>query len=310
MRSIQSILVAGIFLILFIKYERVSGLSCFCGAAPCETPKCCDSGSYTTDACGCCPICAKGVDDTCGGPFRTAGNCDVGLSCVKKCSCKTEDGDECIFPFTFNETTYNRCTAVESVNNKTWCALEVDGNGVVIDGKWGDCDFSCPQEDYECDSTYFFNSLGRCLNKTEADSLMGRSSAGVQVEDGISDSDTAPSCKEISNVNQCRCSEDPLSPLTGSKTGKPCEPLSSNFGSEANGWCFLTNIQDPANPSKDCYEDVEWSETHGKFWSNMACESQTIQGRAGLNPEEGDDDYDQPTFEDGFIDSSEVIYDA
>ena len=35
------------------------GLSCFCGASPCESPACCKSGVYTLDACGCCQVCAK-----------------------------------------------------------------------------------------------------------------------------------------------------------------------------------------------------------------------------------------------------------
>ena len=38
-----------------------------------------------------------------------------------------------------------------------------------------------------------------------------------------------------------------------------------------NGWCFLENVVDPTNPTRDCYEDTQWSEVDGRFWSNQAC---------------------------------------
>ena len=47
-----------------------------------------------------------------------------------------------MFPFTFKGKTYLRCTADESVNAREWCATEVDAQGEVITGQWGDCDFS------------------------------------------------------------------------------------------------------------------------------------------------------------------------
>ena len=47
-----------------------------------------------------------------------------------------------MFPFTFKGKTYLRCTADESVNAKEWCATEVDAQGEVITGQWGDCDFN------------------------------------------------------------------------------------------------------------------------------------------------------------------------
>ena len=47
-----------------------------------------------------------------------------------------------MFPFTFKGKTYLRCTADESANAQEWCATEVDAEGEVITGQWGDCDFS------------------------------------------------------------------------------------------------------------------------------------------------------------------------
>ena len=33
----------------------------------------------------------------------------------------------------------------------------------------------------------------------------------------------------------------------------------------------MENIVDPENPTTDCYDDVQWSEVDGRFWSNVAC---------------------------------------
>ena len=60
-------------------------LSCSCGTSPCQTPVCCQSGSYTLDECGCCMTCAKAEQEVCGGPFRINGNCAAGLRCLRQC---------------------------------------------------------------------------------------------------------------------------------------------------------------------------------------------------------------------------------
>jgi len=40
-------------------------------------------------------------------------------------------------------------------------------------------------------------------------------------------------------------------------------------GSEpAYGWCFLENIEDPTDATKNCFPDALWSFTHGRFWSH------------------------------------------
>ena len=53
----------------------------------------------------------------------------------------TEEKDPkvCIFPFSFRGKSYNGCTADHSTNKVEWCATEVNAEGEVIDGKWGDC---------------------------------------------------------------------------------------------------------------------------------------------------------------------------
>jgi hypothetical protein len=34
------------------------------------------------------------------------------------------------------------------------------------------------------------------------------------------------------------------------------------------GWCFLENIEDPTDATKNCFTDALWSHTHGRFWSH------------------------------------------
>ena len=50
-----------------------------------------------------------------------------------------------MFPFTYKEKTYHKCTAEDSENGKAWCPTSVDDNGEVIQSHWGDCEPSCFQ---------------------------------------------------------------------------------------------------------------------------------------------------------------------
>ena len=60
---------------------------------------------------------------------------------------ENKDSRRCVFPFIYKGKKYNSCTAEASSNGKPWCATEVRGDGQVISGKWGDCDFtSCSGE--------------------------------------------------------------------------------------------------------------------------------------------------------------------
>ena len=92
-----------------------------CALSVCETPKCCESGSFVKvrimftdfheqenkfnslqDSCGCCDVCAKDVEARCGGPWNTAGVCKYEHSCYRSCDeCTTISGQKCIFPFTY-----------------------------------------------------------------------------------------------------------------------------------------------------------------------------------------------------------------
>ena len=51
---------------------------------------------------------------------------------------------DCVFPFTYQGKTYNKCTKDNSANGNSWCAYEVNHDGVAVNGKWGDCNPGCP----------------------------------------------------------------------------------------------------------------------------------------------------------------------
>ena len=66
-----------------------SAEGCLCHVIPrykCQDPpRCCESGYYTFDECGCCMTCAKAELQDCGGPSGAKGKCATGLSCLKTC---------------------------------------------------------------------------------------------------------------------------------------------------------------------------------------------------------------------------------
>ena len=62
-------------------------------------------------------------------------------------TCETETDQDCIFPFKFNGKTYENCTTDalnDSQDPEAWCATETDGDGIMVEGKFGECDLdSC-----------------------------------------------------------------------------------------------------------------------------------------------------------------------
>ena len=58
--------------------------------------------------------------------------------------CQTKGGEKCVFPFIYNETTYNGCAMDGLSRDHAWCATSVNDNGIV-DGHWGYCKAVCPR---------------------------------------------------------------------------------------------------------------------------------------------------------------------
>jgi len=253
-----------------------------CGFEPCQDPVCCDSGFLTTDACGCCAQCASSEGGSCGGPFGIEGSCGSGTRCLRSCAaCNTVSGAQCIFPFSYQGKTYTKCTTDNSDNNAPWCAVQVDNTGEVVNNKWEDCESEC-QYDF-CDDGFLFNEVGRCVNGSYAPGLLRtlqRDNVAAKLDEEFSsDQKTITTCPSIfrSPADQssfCRCSNGPLiRDLQGSIKGGCVPPVGGTFDApdlEA-GYCFLENIQDPANPTSNCYDDASWSEADGRFWSSAAC---------------------------------------
>lgn len=159
-----------------------AGLCCLCHVIPnyqCPPPPhCCESGQYTFDECGCCLTCAKSELQECGGPSGSKGRCAKGLACLKTCgncifvhhkiifstcfflpseACTTvgSNPEPCVFPFKYGGQTFNRCTSTDAAAGSVWCATQVDKNGEVIEGKWGDCNLGCPGASMEKELCFF-----------------------------------------------------------------------------------------------------------------------------------------------------------
>jgi len=54
---------------------------CTCNQLTCPTPENCSHGT-ALDQCGCCPVCARGVNEPCGAGAQGPGVCASGLQCV------------------------------------------------------------------------------------------------------------------------------------------------------------------------------------------------------------------------------------
>ncbi len=70
---------------------------------------------------------------------------------------KTSTKQACIFPFEFNQISFNGCTTMFDEKHKPWCATKVNvkGKGRAAEGFWGYCQEICP---------IFSLSLSVCLS--------------------------------------------------------------------------------------------------------------------------------------------------
>ena len=48
----------------------------------------------------------------------------------------------CVFPFNYKGKAYFKCTKDHSTNGVEWCATQVNKDGEVVTGQWGDCDLN------------------------------------------------------------------------------------------------------------------------------------------------------------------------
>jgi len=76
-------------------------------------------------------------------PFRWT--CEACLGTIAtKSQCTTTDGQACVFPFTWNGVTYNKCILGDEKFKTPWCSTRTDGLGDHVKGNYGDCSSQCP----------------------------------------------------------------------------------------------------------------------------------------------------------------------
>jgi len=238
-------------------------LSCLpCEEVECEeTPSCCKSGFYTKDVCGCCNVCAKAENEECGGPWNIAGMCGSGTRCVRQCECKTiKSGKDCIFPFKYKGTTYNKCTKAGSENGQPWCATRVDADGTVVRNFWEDCEEGCPGTSFECSVEDLFNFNGRCLATSAANTLqrnLQQNSKSVSLDQPTEGLRTAPVCGSGKKVEPgCNCKtvkgKDCIFPFTfRGQTYSRCTKAESENG---RAWC-ATKVDKLGRVVRNFWED-------------------------------------------------------
>lgn len=73
-----------VIVVLLLEVVATSGEQCQTPCPQCvdqPRPQDCKSGCLTKDRCGCCLVCAKAKNETCGGINNYYGNCADGLYC-------------------------------------------------------------------------------------------------------------------------------------------------------------------------------------------------------------------------------------
>ncbi|XP_036436834.1 cysteine-rich motor neuron 1 protein-like [Colossoma macropomum] len=81
MSSLKLTLISQVLLLLLV--ENSWALICLpCSEFECQELLC--PGGKVLGPCGCCYECAKQKKESCGGPFGTDGECDLGLKCVTR----------------------------------------------------------------------------------------------------------------------------------------------------------------------------------------------------------------------------------
>jgi len=293
MTSASGLLISGF--VVFLSISSTQGLSCPPGArtGPTSTPVCCLSGYLTTDACGSREVCAKAEDDFCGGPWNTRGLCATNLQCLVRCPCFAKDADpssfpdpdsnpdptrfpgSCIFPFKYKGKQYDSCTTDHSQNGKPWCAYEVDKDNNVIDRKWGDCEGEgCGLDNEDSCKDRDFNYEGKCVKRSTKSAIIGSfgKPSTYNLRDGITEGKSITKCGAKPEEQQCRCVDASNCRPPIPTDGQGVVTFNDYDGLPDLGWCFLENIFDQNEPSSYCYDDVQFSRRHGRFYSSKACD--------------------------------------
>jgi len=143
---------------------------------------------------------------------------------------------ECVFPFTFNNFTYNGCPAdpADETKTKRWCSTKVDETGNHIPGgdDWGYCTKGCPPEIFPDEL-----ELGSKAGEAASDACDWTACNGFTLKINVFD-------KEVT-YGQCQL-----------PTGKD--------GSEDDYFCFV-------NADSNCADKTLYLEGKNLYVSSTAC---------------------------------------
>ena len=82
-----------------------------------------------------------------------------------------------------------------------------------------------------------------------------------EFHEGVAIYEAVPTCGVTAPQQTCHCV------FTGGLGEGNCVGVYGFY----QGWCFLGHFVDPMNPKEGCYEDMQWSWQHGRYWSYQAC---------------------------------------
>jgi len=196
-----------------------------------------------------------------------------------------------VFPFTWKGETYSECITDDGNLEKASCATKVNSQGVAVAGSLSPCLPGCPGTAWECTVQMLFNLNGKCVPRSEAESLLQASVYPAEIDQYFGNDTVlleAPVCPQSEDGRdpQKTCQCGPALPRLNGGTEGGCQEDSikdyTYDGEDDKGWCFLDNVQDPKEPSSDCYSDVEWDVSRGKFWSREACKAREELGEGSV----------------------------
>ena len=229
-------------------YDQANGLNstepCM---SPCEKPVCCSKKknfpkgrqyiSLISNVCSYCQgTCPQQNGDPCGGESENL-VCDTWLRCHRD-TCKDTLKESCVD----GKQITGRCVPKYHVYTNERTQRETVNTKKLIR----------PETRTNTSNLVF---LGDRFTKNKFSKAKNGSSAGKRWQKVNT---RVPVCELIKGEKTCRCVDQ-----------EKDNELISNLADEYK-WCFVSQIIDAKNPTSNCFADVKWSATAGRFWSYMA----------------------------------------
>jgi len=160
---------------------------------------------------------------------------DPGCLTVSGIDPQATPGQNCSFPFRFQDITYHGCTAITDRHNQLWCSTDTDDARLHQQGHWGYCNLTCtrivaevPPECCTCvDSPEVAANGGTCA----ALKTFFGCETDLSTLDPRSPPDTLVStvCPSTCGQDCCLCPNDDdrifIDPITNAPTATPARTL-------------------------------------------------------------------------------------